>query len=176
MVMFDLFWLQSVMFGIFFPQKNSWNQLNNWKKSSLSKHITINFNRCSRLIDIKSVRSITYDFFILRAMVFKPTDSTFLVSSQLTMSIHWPCYCTVHVYVHSYWWYRVCDFFSGSKSVHVFYRLFIYVLLLEIQLSRGGGWDPINRLNPATFLCLAQHRIWISNIIYRGSSFFCWVS
>jgi hypothetical protein len=23
-----------------------------------------------------------------------PTDSTFLSSSQLTTSIHWPCYCT----------------------------------------------------------------------------------
>ena len=31
-------------------------------------------------------------------MVFNPTDSTFPVS-QFTMSIYWPCYCTVHVYV-----------------------------------------------------------------------------
>jgi hypothetical protein len=28
---------------------------------------------------------------------------------------------------------------SGSKSVQVFYRLFIYVLLLEIQLLRRKG-------------------------------------
>jgi len=28
-----------------------------------------------------------------------PTCSTFLASSQLATSIHWPCYCTVHVYV-----------------------------------------------------------------------------
>jgi hypothetical protein len=37
-------------------------------------------------------------------------------------------------------------FLSGSKSVQVFFYLihvFIYVLLLEIQLSRGEGWDPI---------------------------------
>jgi hypothetical protein len=26
-----------------------------------------------------------------------PTNSTLLGSSQLTLSIHWPCYCTVHV-------------------------------------------------------------------------------
>ena len=36
-------------------------------------------------------------------------------------------------------------FLSGSKSVQVFYliHVFIYVLLLEIQLSRGEGWDPV---------------------------------
>ena len=28
-----------------------------------------------------------------------PTDSTFPASSQLTTTIHWPCYCNVHVYV-----------------------------------------------------------------------------
>jgi imidazoleglycerol phosphate synthase glutamine amidotransferase subunit HisH len=27
----------------------------------------------------------------------------------------------------------------------------MYVLPLEIPLSRGGGWDQINWLNPATF-------------------------
>jgi hypothetical protein len=31
------------------------------------------------------------------------------------------------------------------------YRLFIFVLLLEIQLFREGGWDSINWFNPATF-------------------------
>ena len=25
----------------------------------------------------------------------------------------------------------------------VFYRLFIYVLMLEIQSLRGNGWDPV---------------------------------
>ena len=38
-------------------------------------------------------------FWELWVMVFKPTDSTFLASSQLTISVHWQCYCTVHVYV-----------------------------------------------------------------------------
>jgi len=33
------------------------------------------------------------------------TDFTFLASSQLTMSIHWPCYCTVKsLYCHSFLW------------------------------------------------------------------------
>jgi hypothetical protein len=35
--------------------------------------------------------------------------------------------------------------------VQVFYHLFIYVLLLEIQFSRVDGLDPIYRFNPALF-------------------------
>jgi len=36
-----------------------------------------------------------------------------------------------------------------------FYRLFKYVLQLEIQLSRGEGCDAINQFNPTTFcVCL----------------------
>ena len=46
-------------------------------------------------------------------------------------------------------WTRICARFF-------FYRFFIYVLLLEIQLSKGEGLDPINRFNPATCLCLSQ--------------------
>jgi hypothetical protein len=34
-------------------------------------------------------------------------------------------------------------FLSGSKSVHTFYHLFISVLPLEIQLSRGEDWEPV---------------------------------
>jgi hypothetical protein len=50
-------------------------------------------------------------------------------------------------------------FFSGSESVQVFYHLFIYVLLLEIQFNKGEeGWDPINQFNPTTMLCLPQAR------------------
>ena len=44
----------------------------------------------------------------------------------------------------------------------------MYVLPLEIHLSRGDGWDTIiiNQLSPATFLCLSQARIWISNVTF----------
>ena len=54
--------------------------------------------------------------------------------------------------------------------MQVYYRLFIYiyVMLLEIQLSRERGWDPINWFNPAILLCLSQAKTWISNIIYHG--------
>ena len=67
---------------------------------------------------------------------------------------------------------HLCDsmwcFWSGSESVHVFHRLFIHVLPLEIQLSRGKGWDPINQFNLSTSLCLSKARTWISNVISQG--------
>ena len=70
-------------------------------------------------------------------------------------------------------------FFSGSKSAEVFCRLFIYVYPLEIQLSRGEGyiWDPINRINPTTFLCLSQTwtRISNDNVMCRGLFNVQWV-
>ena len=44
------------------------------------------------------------------------------------------------------------DFLIGSESMQV--CLYIYVLLLEIKLSREEGWDDINRVNPATIWCL----------------------
>ena len=47
----------------------------------------------------------------------------------------------------------------------IYYRLFMYVLSLNIQLLRGNGCDPTNRFNPATFLCLFQARIWIANVV-----------
>ena len=47
---------------------------------------------------------------------------------------------------------------SGSESVQVFYRLFLYVLLLGIQLSRGENGDRINMFNPTTCLWLSQTR------------------
>jgi hypothetical protein len=47
--------------------------------------------------------------------------------------------------------------FRGSESVQFYYRLFIYVLPLEIQLSRENGWDPINRFNPQALVSLKKY-------------------
>jgi hypothetical protein len=45
-------------------------------------------------------------------------------------------------------WKRICAGF--------FYHLFIYVVLLEIQLSKREGWDPINWFNPTTVCACPQ--------------------
>jgi len=43
---------------------------------------------------------------------------------------------------------------------------------LEIQLSRGEGWDFINRFTPATCFCRSEARTWIFNCHISGSFFF----
>jgi hypothetical protein len=52
--------------------------------------------------------------------------------------------------------------------MQVLFHLFLYALPLEIQLSRGHGWDPFNLINPAILLYKAKARTWISNVICRG--------
>ena len=132
-----------------------------------------------------------------------PTVSTFIASVYLSTSIHWPCYCTVHVYVVIHWpcyctvhvyvvihWPCYCTVhvyvvihWPCYCTVHVYVVIHfcdsfwsyweeanmcrlclynVYALALDIQLSRGEGWDSINMFNPATCLCLSQTTTWIS--------------
>ena len=99
-ILYSIFDFNSLMTNLFWPPTK-----------------TINFFRSSWLTDIKSVRSISYDFFCPK---INPPDSICRASSQLTTSIHWSCYCTVNVYVifPFLWWYVV--FLSGSESGQVF--------------------------------------------------------
>ena len=62
--------------------------------------------------------------------------------------------------------------FECKRICAGFYRLFIYVMPLEIQLSRGEGWDPINLFNATTLLCLSQAITVISDVICRGHFYF----
>ena len=62
-----------------------------------------------------------------------------------------------------------CDW-NWSFCVKTNHRLLIYILQLEIHLSSREGWNPINRLKPATFVVMPQARTWISNVICRGVS------
>ena len=69
-------------------------------------------------------------------------------SSHLTMSIHWPCYCTVNVYMLSviFMIVHVCGLFEWKHSVQIFYCLFISVFSSEIYLSDWG--IPLTGLTP----------------------------
>jgi len=60
------------------------------------------------------------------------------------------CYWTVHIYVVIHFWV-VRGPFEWKQICAGFLHLFIYVLPLEIQLSRWEGWDPIK---------LSQAMIW----------------
>ena len=64
---------------------------------------------------------------------------------------------------------RMC-FFSGSESVDVLHCLYIYLLSLNIHLSKGEWWCH-SPFNPVTFLYRNQARTLISNVICRDSHF-----
>jgi hypothetical protein len=62
-------------------------------------------------------------------------------------SIDWHCKCTVHAYVVMF--VRVCSFYEEKGIFALFYRLLIYLLSLEIQSSKGEGWNIINGWTPS---------------------------
>jgi len=126
--------------------------------------MAINYFGCKWLIDIKYLLEMSAMIFCPQSNEFWPIDFTFLACSKLTVIIHWPSYCTVHVYI-IILFLIVCGCLEWNESVHFFVRLFI--LSLDIQLSRGEAWDPINRFNTAAFLCLSQAMTWIFNVILR---------
>jgi hypothetical protein len=45
----------------------------------------------------------------------------------------------------------ICCRFEWKQICAVFFIICLYVFLLEIQLSRGEGWDPINWFNSTIF-------------------------
>ena len=66
-------------------------------------------------------------------------------------TIHWPYYCTVH-YVALIFYDSMWSFSMKTCLCSFFNRLFIYVLPLEIQLSRREGWDKLTGWTPP-YLC-----------------------
>ena len=75
----------------------------------------------------------------------------FVLKFTNALHFNWPIFCCLQL--QSYFFDSIC-IFSESESVQVFHSLYISVLLLEIQPLKGEGWDPINRFNPATIICL----------------------
>jgi len=86
----------------------------------------LSFFELRLLIIALASSNFSYDVFVLRVM-----DYIVLAINQLTKDMHWPCYCTVHVYVVIH----VCDSMRASWVVAdmFFHCLFIYVLLFEVQ-------------------------------------------
>jgi hypothetical protein len=81
----------------------------------------------------------------------------------------WPLW-TVALYLHRL---KLYVLFINGKNETVLYRQWFVieryslrqVWLYMVKLSEGEGWDPINRLNLTTFLCMSDARSWISNAI-----------
>jgi hypothetical protein len=62
-------------------------------------------------------------------------------------------------------WYCI---FLVEAGLHRFFFLLFYICITVGDPIINRGWYPINRFNPATFVCLSQARTWISNVICRG--------
>jgi hypothetical protein len=84
--------------------------------------------------------------------LFEPTDSTFLASSQLTTSIHWPCYCTIHVYVVIH----ICDMLSFWVETNLFrfcFKLCVYIcIVVEDLIIKEGVRIPFTDLTRHIFV------------------------
>ena len=102
---------------------------------------------------------------------------------MLIIIIHWPCHCTVHVYVVIH----ICDS-MWSFWVKACFLSFVYICIaIEDPVIKREGWGSINRFNPATFLFLFPsqdlsywcHMSWsflcsVSSVKMRGDCSFCW--
>jgi hypothetical protein len=144
--------------------------------------------KCLWLIDIKSVRSITYYFCCIKSNgLYITKNSTFLASSQLTMSIHWPWYCTVYVYVVIHFCDSMWSFWVQGNLCRFFFILFVYIcVVIGDPIIRDEVWNSIHQFNPVTFMCLSQARTLISTDIIchglfcaqwvdvRGDCLLCW--
>ena len=137
---------------------------------------TMHLFRCWWLIHSKAVRSISYDSFVLSVMS---------AGSQLNMSVHWPNYITVHVFMLSFMFVIIWCRFKWKRICAGFLSFGNNALPWEIHVSRREGWNPIKLFNPATLFCLFQARTWISNVLccaliyvqwvqVRGDRSFCW--
>ena len=60
------------------------------------------------------------------------------------------------------------SFWVEANMCRFVYSFVIYLLSLEIPLSWGEGWDPINRFNTATLLCRSKTRTLTSKVICCG--------
>ena len=101
---------------------------------------------------------------ICKSISLSPTYSTFLLlaSSQLTMSIHWPCNCTVHVYI-------VIHFYDSMWSFWVevnLCRAFICTVycLEDLFIKRWRVGIPFTSLTHHIFVFVLARNC-ISNVI-----------
>ena len=89
----------------------------------LTSYAFLEYTRLFFIIDSLSailLKGISLNIWIIFIIFFprKYGHSTFLPGSQVTASIHWSCYCIVHVYV---------------MNLHMFFYRCLYILPLEIQ-------------------------------------------
>jgi len=61
-----------------------------------------------------------------------------------------------------------CDIFEWKRICAGFLSVVLRCIAVGDPVIKRGGWDPINRFNPATFVCLSHVWTSISSITCRG--------
>ena len=97
-----------------------------------------------------------------------------IVLSMFMLSFVHPA-IVLSMFMLSFIFVLVYGLFECKLICRFLYRLFIYVLSLEIILSSRKVWHPINRFNSAIYLGLSHAKTWIPNVICCGflSSVIC---
>jgi hypothetical protein len=81
-------------------------------------------------------------------------------NSYLTMIIHWPCYCTVHVYVVIHFCDGVWSFWVEANLCRIL--LFVYI---------GIGYRVFSISTQDFIVCLYRH--WLQVFFNKYSGFYC---
>ena len=99
---------------------------------------TINFFRCPWLIDIKSGRIISYDFFVLRAMVSKQQiRPSWLVVSQLWAFIDHAI--VLSMFMLSFIFVTVCSLFECKRiCISCLFCVYICIAIGDPVIKWGG--------------------------------------
>lgn len=98
-------------------------------------------NRCGHYKQLQCSNCCVY---VINLMNYLLMENIF----SLTLLLYCPCLMFPFIVV------IVCGFFFWVDVNLCQHCLLVSALSLEIQLSEGGGKDPINRFNPPTFLWL----------------------
>ena len=93
----------------------------------------------------KSVQ-IFFNWFTISSV--DTTYFTFLASCLFTTSIHWPCYCTVHVYLVIHFCDSMWSFWVAA-NLWRFFLLFVYICIVigDPIIKRESDWIPL--ISPA---------------------------
>jgi len=95
-------------------------------------------------------------------------------STYKILNVYFTISCLYPNWTHNRTYFKcviVCSLFAVESYLYRFFIVCLYVLPLEIQLSRVEGFDFIKRFNPAIYVRLSQARTYISNIMCRGLMF-----
>jgi hypothetical protein len=93
--------------------------------------------------------------------IFTCTSNSLTYSTNPNLPVHSKVIVYVMIYILGltiHWWLECAIFLS-----------FVYIRIAVVApVIKRGDWDPITRLNAATYVCFSQAWTWIANVTCRG--------